>query len=300
MDEGHPDKETFQATLEDHIKRIRGTSRQRVTEETARRQRFEKRTGVLYQQQFALFDTIFLELQSVGYAVIKEQLPDANKDQDYLYAVLYRLWGRAVLASSEIRALLVSGHATGASARWRTIYEILVVTSFITKHGATIAERYYHHDRILALKVAEAVQKYATDPIAPTTEPAALLHLRGLRDTLAAKYGPEFITDYGWASPAIISPKKGQPNPNPTFRDIEKAVAEEGSLKLLKPWYTYTSQVIHASSFGNTHSTQNPFQDQRVVTGPSQAGFGDPAWLTLRVLLSITMYFAQVRTKGLT
>ncbi len=299
-DELYRDEAAFQSTFQAHLKRIRGTLSQRVTEGSAERQGFEKRTRTLFKQPFTLFDAVYIELRSVGRAVFKEQWPAAREEEDYVFAVLIRLFGRALLTASEIRALLVSGHGAGAMARWRTMYELLVVSSFVHRLGAPIAERYYYHDRILFLKLEEAHQKLKAELGAPSDESAADLRLRQQRDALVAKYGREITATYGWASPAILSPKTGQPNPDPKFVDIEKAVREEGNLKVLKSWYRYASHAIHADAFGDTHSIQNPFPDHTVVAGPSQAGLGDVAALTLRVLLSITSYFAQVRTKGLT
>ncbi|HTC68987.1 MAG TPA: DUF5677 domain-containing protein, partial [Acidothermaceae bacterium] len=59
--------------------------------------------------------------------------------------VMAHLLARACRIVEEGLALLKAGFGPGASSRWRALYEIAVVATFIGQHGAETATRYVDH-----------------------------------------------------------------------------------------------------------------------------------------------------------
>ena len=58
-----------------------------------------------------------------------------GKNNDQVFFVLWRLHARSCQITMEILALLKSGFADGAHARWRTLHEIAVTALFIKQQG---------------------------------------------------------------------------------------------------------------------------------------------------------------------
>jgi hypothetical protein len=69
----------------------------------------------------------------------------AAAEKDFQFEALIRLHAGAVRVAGEIYALLLSGFASGAHARWRTLHEIAVTALFIVQEDKQTAERYVHH-----------------------------------------------------------------------------------------------------------------------------------------------------------
>src|SRR5207244_4451291 len=71
--------------------------------------------------------------------------PDTAGTNDYKFETLVRLQGGAVRVAGEVYTLMLSGYASGAHARWRTLHEIAVVALFIAQEDKKTAERYVYH-----------------------------------------------------------------------------------------------------------------------------------------------------------
>src|SRR5208282_6072349 len=82
------------------------------------------------------------------------------RSSDFAFEVLTRLHARSCQIASEVLSLLLAGHADGAMARWRSLHEISVVCSFISKHGNELAERYLLHQCVESYKAAAQYQEY--------------------------------------------------------------------------------------------------------------------------------------------
>lgn len=113
-----------------------------------------------WKPAFDLYDAVLMEARQAAAYVIKHHRDEAAQNQDALFEVLTRLQARAYRTAWEIRALLVSGTSDGALARWRTLYEGLVVMRSIEKHGADTAHRYLEYDALQSAKTLKLFQQY--------------------------------------------------------------------------------------------------------------------------------------------
>ena len=120
---------------------------------------FEKRLYNLWKEPLDLLEMFLVISHEAGEVFNKEFRPEAAKNQDFVFEVLVRLHARACLTGNEIVTLLRSGYASGAYARWRTLYEIAVTGLFIKEYGNDVAEQYLLHDSIESYKAMIEYQK---------------------------------------------------------------------------------------------------------------------------------------------
>lgn len=75
--------------------------------------------------------------------IIAESSKKCLKDREYTYLVLHQIHGRACQQFLEILHLLKGGFADGANVRWRSLYELSVISEFIRRNGEVVAKEYY-------------------------------------------------------------------------------------------------------------------------------------------------------------
>lgn len=133
--------------------------------------------------------------------------------------------------ATEVLALLRGKLADGALARWRSLYEIELITSFIASQDPSTAERYLGH---AAIKNWEAINSLSTFV---TVDSKIVAGFRQKRDEAVQKYGTKFKREYGWAADVVGTAKQNGPN----RRDLEKAIGKEK----WSPLYRAASYQVH-------------------------------------------------------
>jgi hypothetical protein len=208
----------------------------------------------------------------------------AYDDEDYSCQALIRLHARSCLVFSEVVALLRSGHASGAHARWRTLHEIAVVMFFLREHGDEVAFRYLEHDAIQAYKSALSHRLYAQrlGQEGPTEE--EFDEAKRLRDELVAEYGRAFKRDYGWA--ASVLPDEGR-----TFSEVEAAT----KLDHMRPYYKMASHAIHPNARALFFDLGVGDDENLMLAGPSTRGLADPGWGATVALYQATVSLLNER-----
>lgn len=184
---------------------------------------------------------------------------------DFSWQAIVRLHARSCLVASEVLALLRSGLASGAHARWRTLHELAVVASFLREHDDDVARRYLEHDAIQAHKAALSYRRYAERLGGePLTEEEFIASKRR-RDELVLRYGREFKKAYGWA--ACVLPGDGA-----TFAEIELAT----KLDHMRPYYKMASHAVHPNARGLFFDLGLSSEENLLLAGPSTRGLADP------------------------
>lgn len=137
------------------------------------------------------------------------------------YPLLIHLHSRGVQVAEETLALLRSGFAAGAEARWRTLHETAVVAAFIAKHGIETVDRYADHDNVRVKKAMDSEQEHHRElGLEPYTDEEMREAANKVAE-LKQKYGSAYLGDYGWAAHALGRKPDGKP---PTFLDIEASL----------------------------------------------------------------------------
>lgn len=180
------------------------------------------------------------------------------------------------MVAQEVAVLLRSGLATGALARWRTLYEIWVVASVLGDATGSVSERYLGHPEAEDLRAREdyeATWEALGRPVPDWTVDERLADAQRLRD----EYGDAFLGHYGWAAPLFDgkSPKFGQ-------------LQDRADLKHWRSHYRDASHGTHANPTGVTWNLQGMSHVDTVFHGPSNAGLFEPARCTLIALTGLT------------
>lgn len=212
-----------------------------------------------------LFEVLMVICREAGESVNTHYREQAARDGDHCFDVLTRLHARSCLVASEVFALLRSGHASGAHARWRTLHELAVVAYFISEHDDDTANRYLLHDSIQSYKAMLAYQEHCETLGHEPLSDEEVEESRARRDKLVATFGPDFCDDYGWAAEALGQPAR-------TFRAIEDAV----DLSHLRPYYKMASHAVHPNARGLLFDIGLSEGRNVMLAGPSTGGLADP------------------------
>jgi len=252
----------------------------KLKERRAEKAEFEEHVRRVWGKPLDLLE-IFLELcletAILFHENIKSHITPENK---HLYQALLRLHARGCQVGAEILALLNSGFADGAHARWRTLYEITIVARFISEKGNNVAERYILHDTVESYKAMNVYQKcYERLGYNPCNE-EDIIEVKTAVQELCERFGSSFNENYGWASEALNMKK-------PRFLDIENAT----NFDHWRANYKLASHNIHAQPKGIVFKLGMPTKTPgkiRLLPGPSDAGFTDPADCTAISLYQLT------------
>ena len=249
---------------------------------------FENRLNFLWKEPFELFETLIYISQEIGDEFNQEFRPDAVKENDLVFEILIRLHGRACQTALEILVLMQKGFPEGAIARWRTLHEIVIISSFIQEFGQNAAERYYFHDAIQSWK---SIKGYLNDPILyekhkqalsePLLSMREMKKIEKIKEKLCEKYKKGYDGDYGWAAD-IIS--------NPNLTNLEKHV----KLDHLNPYHRMANISIHGGSKGIKFFLSSP-NNNFIPAGPGNMGMATPGQLAAISLLQINTFLLITR-----
>ena len=205
-----------------------------------------------------------------------------------LRTILLRLHMRACQITAEIITLMENGFADGAMARWRTLYEIGVVSTVLSDGGDELAKKYIAHE---AIESKFALDEYDRCHEALGFRPLPLKERRAVEKAFEAAvkaYGPEFGRPYGWASKHLRIKKV-------TFKDLEDA-ADRSSMR---SYYKMASYNVHADAKGVFHRLGVLGDPSIMIAGASDAGFVEPGQNTAITLVQITTLLFRERLANL-
>jgi hypothetical protein len=202
---------------------------------------------------------------------------EAVDDDDILWEALLRIQARACHVASEIQALLRTGHAEGAQARWRTLHELTVVASFLREHDQSVARRYLEHGAITRWWDAQQYQKHAARlQFVPFTD-EEMGKLKADHDELIRRYGRDYGREWGWAADVVKGPLG--------FASIENAV----ELSHWRPFYRDANAAVHAGSRRLSQRLGVDDAAETWLTGMSNAGLDGPGRSTAISLMIVTV-----------
>lgn len=241
--------------------------------------RFESNLYKVWGKAFDLLQMFIVISLEAGEKYNYEFKTDSTEDDNYVLEVMARLHARACQIASEILALIKSGHADGAHARWRSLHEVSVVALFISTNGNELAERYLLYDNVESYKAATIYQEHCEKLGYEPLTKEELNEIKEIYDNLIDRFGKNYRYDYGWASSAIGKNK-------PSFRDIEKVAG----LKHLRPYYKMACHNVHANPRGLFFKLGlYPESGDILLAGPSNVGMADPGHSTALSLAQITV-----------
>ena len=154
----------------------------------------------------------------------------------YKTMMVAALHEKGCAVGTEIFILLRAGLADGALARWRSLYEIELIASFIAVHDEEIAERYLNHAAIknwewfLSLQEALKTMPVPAGAVPEMDDTNFIARYKQERDEVVRRYGTKFKYEYGWAADVVGTAKRAGPNRS----DLERALGRESMASLYK------------------------------------------------------------------
>ena len=115
---------------------------EKVLNENAYVDEFLARQNQKWGKAFVASDVLYLCVLESAEQYTEYVTEVHNGETSFLYHALRNIHGRALQIYLEIMCLNRNGFADGAYARWRSLYELSIVSSFIKKHGEKVAEAY--------------------------------------------------------------------------------------------------------------------------------------------------------------
>jgi hypothetical protein len=207
-------------------------------------------------------------------AYMKETHTRAEAEDDFVWSAMVQLHGRACHLTDEVHALLRTGHAEAALARWRTLHEVTVIALFLSEGDSALAKRYLEHQSILDYWDAIPYQKHAKRlGMEPYTEDE-LKELAAERDRLLAAHGKKYDEAWGWLAGAMKEPL--------TFSHLE----DEIEFDHWRPFYRDANAALHGGAQRLTRRLGTDDAQARPLVGPSNLGLEEPGIYTA---LSLTM-----------
>jgi len=237
-----------------------------------------KNVDEIWGHALDLFELLIVTIQEISTNLDVTKLNDYNDNKD-LYDVFRRLQGRSCLIGYEILTLLRSGFADGAYARFRTLYETVIIGNFISDNGNEAATRYLDFSTVNDFKEAKLFNKYASALNEGAISQEEIVKLEQRKQQLIEKHGEDFAKgDYGWAS-SFLNKK------SVAFWEIEKKV----DFSYMRPYYKSASNNIHTGSSSLYSHIALPSEDNNsILTGASGYGIDVPCRLAPYYLTMMT------------
>ena len=226
---------------------------------------FNKRLLKTWQEPFNFFQALLHTSFETAYYYRQRISSKINDNNKYVAEALLRIHARALKISNEIFILLTNGFPDGANSRWRSLYELAVISFFISQHGNEVAQRYLEHEVIDKLNRAESYMKHHKKLGYPPAK-RDLNKLRKIQQELCQKYGNYYKNDYGWIPKSLWGSRTGV-----GFGFIEENV----KLSHLNLFYKLSCTHVHGGS-GGFYSLGLINQEELLLIGSSNYGLADP------------------------
>lgn len=238
---------------------------------------FEEGLYELWKEPLDLLESLIqisIESGRIHKKKLDKVVDETNK---FKFSALIQIHARACQISNEILVLLKAGYVDGVLARWRALYELAVVSLFLSNSDNETSERYLEHEIWIRNKDAKEYQKYCKKLDYRPLEEEIMQKIENGKENLPKKYGDEFKYDWDWIPRTVLS--------NPYF----KALAERVGLGHLLPFYSRSTAATHGLSRGFYRSgLMAQKQHDILLCGGSNYGLADPLQLTCISLRQIT------------
>lgn len=247
----------------------------KLAQERKKHTNFEARNFRRWRDAFDRMELIWVCCEEIGRNFNLHFKPEAIRTQDYIFEAMTHLHAKALLVVSEMICLMKGGFADGALTRWRTLYEINVISTLILRGDQELALRYLVHAYVQSTKY------FAADD--ENDEKRRVLKERS--DQAVARFGEELKNTNGWAC-ALTGKKK------PTFEDLEKLADKTEGRQL----YKHASLHIHVNHRAADDLLGTSESDKTVLlVGPSNSGMVEPLTLASLNLVEITSHLMLTR-----
>ena len=243
-----------------------------LKEERAQAVAFERRNRGRWKKPLDLLKIMVRVVQESGEGLCQEWAVEPD-NREQLFSALNRLFVKALVITREAICLMEAGFADGALARWRSLHEVAVIASFLSKFGEQAAARYIASFTFASRSAMKNINEYAHRAGMKQYSAKELSAADDRCNELDSLFGKGIDKDYGWARDALGVAHDARV----TFFSIEQAVA----LDHWRPRYRWASQNVH-SNYSPPRSSLGMVEAKEEIhlVGPSNSGMVDPLHMT--------------------
>jgi len=270
--------ETLPDASKSMIRALKRSAPRMLRERRAIQAGFEKGNLRRWRAAFDLFEMTWVCAEEIGANFNAHFRPAAVASRDYVFEALTHLHATGLLVASEALCLMKGGHADGALSRWRTLYEVSVIASFIAAKGQDVAVRYLAHADVRRWKAATEWNGGEEAGELRAEVGAEIESLKARADAHLQRFGPELGHDHGWASAALGMKR-------PTFVAIEAAV-DMGHSRPVYRWACLHNHGAHRDASDLLGTSES--EDQVLLVGSSNSGMAEPLTLIATTLSMLT------------
>jgi Family of unknown function (DUF5677) len=155
---------------------------------------------------------------------------------------LAKLHIRGCRIAQEVLVLMAQGFAEGALARWRSLFEIMVIAALLSKADEILPERWLAHESIDQKRTMDKQHEYVKTLGLEPTEFPETKRINNDYNSVIERYGNNFDNDYGWAAGQLNFGKR------PTFSDLQRRVGDEAEAYFVK----LAQLAVHGSAMAST------------------------------------------------
>ncbi len=244
---------------------LKKNSKEMLKDQRKCAEEFEKRLYTRWKEPLDLLECLIRVSSESGEEHVHKLGKTTDETNDDKRTALRAIHARSLHISNEILALLKSGFADGAIARWRSLHELAAISFFLLQNNNEVSRRYLEHEAVKSFKDAKDYREYYKKLGCLPIDRRSFNKLKKEKEKLCIKYGDRFQDDYGWIPKATL--------PNRNFRELEKHV----KLDRLRPFYNLSCNAVHGSSKGFYRlGLSENLQDELLLVGPSIYGLADP------------------------
>lgn len=129
----------------DTTRYMRDTMHEKVMLSRANEQEFLARQEQKWCRAFVASESMYIMILEAAESYVKftsKLTHEELRKKHCTFTAMLHLHGRSLQQFLEIITLMKNGFADGAYARWRSMYELSIISSFITKYGEGVAEAF--------------------------------------------------------------------------------------------------------------------------------------------------------------
>lgn len=214
----------------------------------------------------------------------------AKMHDNNLFLSLLRLLGRSILIAGEIITLLKNGFPSGALGRWRTLFETSIFSMLIVNKGDLLAKQYLDYIDIENYNEAKIYAEHC-EFLEIEKNKINLPKLEKRKFELEKLYGKNFSKRNGWTI-NFIKLENGK------LPSIKEILIELKQINMY-PYYQFSNIPVHAGPKNLFFDLAkiNGNIDDKIVSGPSNIGFTEPAQLTALSLYNAVGSLLSVKPK---
>ncbi|TGK23594.1 DUF5677 domain-containing protein [Leptospira stimsonii] len=224
---------------------------------------------------------IFIEhCKGIGESTSKRLDSENSKKGD----ALLRLYQKSTLIASEIVYLVKGGYASAATSRWRSLFEVSVITMFLALNDEETSVRYFDYEVVERKRELDTYLSNMDYLGFEKIPDKTIANINKEYNDVLEKYGKAFARSFGWASFILKKEKL-------SLHDL----MDNTNTHYLKPFYQFSNNYVHGgpkSLFDNLGYIDG-ISSKNTISGASNIGFTDAGQLTALSYYNVTLaYFS--------